>query len=76
MAATRLVEIGNGHWVYKDMERDRLYYCPKCINNGRTEVLTVNVSTRENGGSRHVSMICSHCKTTLKGVDPHKIGLL
>ena len=76
MAESELVEIGNGNWVYKDMERERLFYCPECINDGPMEVLQVNVSTVQNGGSRRVSMTCLHCRTVWSGVDPHKIGLL
>ena len=76
MAEARLVDIGNGHWVYKDTERDRLFYCPKCINGGDMQVLQVNISTMQNGGSRHVSMTCLQCKTVWSGVDPHRIGLL
>ena len=76
MAEARLVEIGNGNWVYKDADRERLFYCPECIKDREMQVLQVNISTKQNGGSRYVSMACPRCRTTWSGVDPYKIGLL
>ena len=73
-AEPMLVEIGEGNWVYEDSERDRLFYCPRCMNDGNMEILQVSVSTSTDG-SKRVLMGCPNCKNNWRGDDPRKIGL-
>ena len=74
MSEPTLIEISQGNWVYKDSERDRLFYCPRCLNDGNMEILNISATTLKDGGKR-VLMNCPRCDNQWRGDDPEKIGL-
>ena len=68
-----LVEIGPGNWVYKDKDRDRLFYCPNCLQRDvPVLVLKANVTKRKDGDT--LTMECPRCEVIWRGDNPRKFG--